>query len=222
MPPHGGAPGAGPYNAVDAVKYGWTKFSQNVVPFVVLTLAMLGVAVVVNLALSIGIGFALPRGGFSGQIASLVSSLITTVIVWGLGIALARGALDVVDTGRTEVGEMFTRIDWGQALVAGILVSIAVNIGFLLLVLPGLVLAFLLSYTNLAVVDGAQAIDAIKGSYAFVTGHLAETLIYALIGMALSILGVCTLGLGLIVITPVVLIGLAYTWRVLQGRPVAA
>ncbi len=82
--------------------------------------------------------------------------MLTTLITWVLTFAMVRGAIDVVDTGRTNLGAMFTRINWGQA----ILVVIATTVGLILCVVPGTVITFLLSYTNVAVVDGAPAIDA--------------------------------------------------------------
>lgn len=231
--PYGGAPGPAPYSALDAVKYGWTKFTQNAAPFAIIAVIILIVGAGINFAVNLTMtgsllgtenfdpATGLPEQGFAYQLASLASSLLTGVVTWVLGLALVRGALDVVDTGRTDLGAMFTRINWGQAIIAGILVAIATTIGIVLCIVPGIIVAFLLYYTNVAVVDGASGVDAITASFRFTKGNLGETLLYALLSIGLVIIGICTCGLGLIIITPVLAIGLAYTWRVLQGRPVA-
>lgn len=232
MPP-GGAPAAGPYSPIDAVKYGWNKFTQNAAPFAIVTVVMLLIAVAINFAANFVLtGSALgtstdpvtgmPDAGVGAQLASSAASMVTTLVTWVLSLALVRGAIDVVDTGRTDLGAMFTRINWGQAIIAAILVGIATTVGLILCILPGIVIGFLLYYTNVAVVDGAPAIEAMKASFEFTKSHLAETLLFALVGIGLTIVGICTCGIGLIVITPVLMIGLVYTWRVLQGRPVAA
>lgn len=56
----------------------------------------------------------------------------------------------------------------------------------------------------------------------FTKSHLAKTLLIALVANGLAVISVCTCGLGFIVITAVLTICLAYTWRMLQGCPVAA
>lgn len=47
---------------------------------------------------------------------SLGMGFVSTLISWVIGVALMRGAIDVVDTGRTDLGAMFSRINWGAAI----------------------------------------------------------------------------------------------------------
>lgn len=226
-------PGAAPsYSAVEAVKYGWTGFTRNIAPFLVLSLLAMAVGVTINLMTNLIATGSLfgaqdfgtnPEPGelLATQAASLGGSFVISLISWIIGVAMMRGALDVVDTGRTDLGATFTRINWGAALGAALLATLAIWAGILACLLPGLVIAFLLWFTTPAVVDGESATGALAASFRFTTKNVGDVLLFALLALALLVAGICTCGLGMLVVSPVLSIGAAYTWRVLQGRPAA-
>src|SRR5699024_7407405 len=127
-PPGGMPPGAPtPYSPVEAVKYGWTGFTRNVAPFLVLTIVMMvigaAISVMTNLittgsVLGIQEYDSTPDVGemLGMQAVSLGGSFISTLISWVIGMAMMRGAIDVVDTGRTELRAMFSWFDCGATL----------------------------------------------------------------------------------------------------------
>lgn len=231
MPPGGGYAPA-PYSPVEAVKYGWTAFTRNVAPFLVLTIVSLVIGVAISsLSNLIATGSVLGTQDYGAtpdvgemlvtQVISLIGSFITTLIGWVIGMAMMRGAIDVVDTGRTDLGAMFSRINWGAAVGAAVLGTLAIWAGIIACIVPGIIIAFLLWFISPAVIDGETATGALAASYRFTSGNVGDVLLFALLTAVLLIIGICTCGLGMLVVTPVMTIGMAYTWRVLQGRPVA-
>lgn len=221
-----------PYDAVQAMKYGWTAFTRNAAPFLVLSAVYLVIGLSANLASNLittgsvtGFGESDPSpdiGEMLGrQAVGLGLSFVASFISWLIGVAMMRGALDVVDTGRTDLGAMFTRISWGSVVGAALLTTLAIWVGLVACILPGVVIGFLLWFVLPAVVDGESATGSLSASVRFTTGHLGETLLFFLLTIAISIAGACACGVGLLVAIPVLMIGMAYTWRVLQGRPVA-
>lgn len=219
------------YDPVRAVTYGWTGLTRNLTPFLVLGVAMFVVAYAVPTVLNVvttGSVFGFQGASatadvgviLAGELVKLAWSLVSAVVCWVLGLAMMRGALDVVDTGRTDLPAMFTRIDWISALGATILTAIGVGVGLMMCILPGLVVVYLLWFVLPAIVDGESATGALDASYRFTTAKFGQVILFVLISVALALVGVISFGLGLIVATPVATIGTAYTWRVLQGRPV--
>lgn len=225
-----------PYSPTDAIVYGWRKLTQNLGPFIVMGVLILVIGVLISFGTNlIATGSllaadaptdpdtGLPEENLASTFIQLAGSLVTGAVSWFLTLVLLRGALDVVDTGRTDLGVMFTRIPWGQALVAGILVLLA-SMGGLLLCFVGVIpVLFFLYYTNVAVLDGASGTDALGASFRFVKDNVGDVFVFALLAIVITaVAACCTLGLASIVTTPMFAIAVAYTWRNLQGRPVAA
>lgn len=222
---------AAPYSPVEAIAYGWRGFTRNLAPFLVLTAVALAIGLAFSLLSNVittgsvlgieeydsspDLGEMLARQG-----VSLGLSFVSSVISWVIGVAMMRGALDVADTGHTDLGAMFTRISWGAAVGAALLTTLAIWAGIIACVIPGLIIGFLLWFVLPAVVDGESATGALGASYRFTTGNLGDVLLFFLLSIAVLVAGVCACGVGLLVATPVLMIGMAYTWRVLQGRPV--
>ena len=223
---------AAPYSPVEAIAYGWRGFTRNLAPFLVLTAVALAIGLAFSLLSNVittgsvlgieeydsspDLGEMLARQG-----VSLGLSFVSSVISWVIGVAMMRGALDVADTGHTDLGAMFTRISWGAAVGAALLTTLAIWAGIIACVIPGLIIGFLLWFVLPAVVDGESATGALGASYRFTTGNLGDVLLFFLLSIAVLVAGACTCGLATLVVSPVLSIGMAYTWRVLQGRPVA-
>ena len=222
---------AAPYSPVEAIAYGWRGFTRNLAPFLVLTAVALAIGLAFSLLSNVittgsvlgieeydsspDLGEMLARQG-----VSLGLSFVSSVISWVIGVAMMRGALDVADTGHTDLGAMFTRISWGAAVGAALLTTLAIWAGIIACVIPGLIIGFLLWFVLPAVVDGESATGALGASFRFTTERLGDVLLFFLLSIAVLVAGVCACGVGLLVATPVLMIGMAYTWRVLQGRPV--
>ena len=237
MPPmgYGGQPGGSPqYSPGDAVRYGWEGFKANLGPFLGVTLVLAAVMLIIDFGTQLAVTGSLiqetdPMTGLPenpvGVLGNLVlfgSSLVVTVISFVLSAGLYRAALDVADSGRADIGTMFTRIPWLQLILVSILVSLITIVGIILCIIPGIIAAFLLYYSQVAVVDGHSAIDGLKASFEMVKDNVGPILVLTLIFIGLAILALCTLGIAYLVLIPVSNIAVAYTWRTLSGRPPVA
>ena len=220
-----------PYSPVEAITYGWTAFTRNAAPFLVLAAVSLAIGVSISLlsnVITTGSVLGLQEYDSSPDVGEMLArqavnlglSVVTSFISWVIGVAMMRGAIDVVDTGHTDLGAMFTRINWGAAIGAALLTTLAIWAGFIACFIPGLIIGFLLWFFLAAVVDGESATGALGASFRFTTERLGDVLLFFLLSIAVMVAGFCACGVGLLVATPVLMIGMAYTWRVLQGRPV--
>lgn len=225
----------GPYSPIDAISYGWRAFAAHAGPFVLMGVLLIvvwvGIQTIFNAAggglefwssgtLDPEPGETSPGASLGSALLQATGSMLANFLSWMIGLAVLRGALDVVDTGRTSLGEMWTRIPWGQAFVAGLLMWFASFLGVFVLCVGTLVVTFFLWYVNAAVLDGADPVDSLKASFAFVRDNLADNLLLCLLGVVAVVATVCTCYLGGIVLWPLMIIAAAYTWRALQGRPI--
>lgn len=237
--PGPGYPAAGPlrYSPTEAIGYGWRRFRVQPAPLLLGTLVVFVASLVVSL---IGQGlvsawFGISRftfepgssasdvGFFSVFAGNLVLSLLSQVVITLLSAGLVKAALLMADGRPVSLEAAFADWDKLQLVLAAVLTSVATSIGFLLLVVPGVIVAFLTSFTTFFVVDRRlDAIDAIRASVRFTADHVGDVLVFGLLALVVLVIGACLCGVGLLVAWPVALLGAAFTFRVLHGQQVAA
>jgi uncharacterized membrane protein len=193
-----------------------------------LALAILAVGIVVYVVRLIFVG-AFDIGdnddnGFFGALLflSLAFGLVQWVISQLISAGVTKASLEIVDGRRPELGTAFQGYSLGQVLLASLLSGIIVFVGLVLCVIPGIIAAFLLSFTTYFVVDKSMsATEAIRASYEFTSKRIGQLLLFFLAMFAALFVGACLCGVGLLVAIPVVIIAQAYTYRSLRGEPVA-
>ena len=86
-----------------------------------------------------------------------------------------------------------------NAVLGNLLVAIVVGIGFVFLLVPGIIFACKLAFVPYLVVDrGLDAIEAFKTSWKMTSGHTVEIFLIWLLAIPIFIAGVILLGVGLI------------------------
>jgi len=228
-PPAGYGGPSGPADAWsvgNALGYGWRKFTQNVGSILLFTLVLVLGSIVLGIVGSIidRAVFGTPDEGFFSQSThTLFSSLLGFVGQAFFGAAVVRAALDLTEGRGLNIGDVFRRINFGTVVVLAILVAIIETIGFILLVIPGLVAILFLYFATYFLLDrDLGPVDAIKASFGLVGRDLGKALLWAVVAFLVSIVGVCVCFVGLFVTIPVATIGTAYTYKKLTGQPVAA
>jgi hypothetical protein len=219
QPPYGEPPNR--YDAGEAFVRAFRLFGRAPGPYLLVALLVYVVAILVELV-AYGVTDDSSAGYGSGGVGPSLIRIAGNIVVTLLCAALARGALDAVDGRPVTFGAMFTRWNKLQVAVASILAAVATAIGLALIVLPGLVLLFLLWFTNFFVVDeDCSAFDGLKRSVQFSAAHVGPLLLSALLGVVLFVAGTIACVVGLLVALPLVFLLSAQAFRELQGRPVA-
>lgn len=230
-PPYGGygavPPGPPIYDVIQAVKYGWGKFAQNLVPFLVLGIA--GVVVSFGgggIDLVFGNDGILDSQGAVNEglavVVTLAVNLLSMIASAVIGLALLRGALDVTSGVPVTMGSVFTRWRFWSIFLVGLLTILLTLVGLVLCILPGIVVLFLLWFSAYFVMDGERPLAAMSASVRLVKANLGNCVLLALLTIAAWIVAMCSCGLGLIVVQPVATIAAAYSYRCFKGDPIAA
>lgn len=216
------------FSPAEAIAWGWRKFTENTGPVILAMLVLLGVTLVLGFVSS------MLGGGFSAggptpgefQIEStgpgqFVAQLIQSAVSIMLGGVAAKAALEVTEGKPFDFFGAFGKVNIVQLLIAGVLVGIATLIGFVLLIIPGLIIMFLTYLTTYAIVDGDRsAIDGIKHSVKLISDNVGSALLLALLNILVVIAGAIALCVGLIVAIPVTMFATAYAYRSFNGQPV--
>jgi hypothetical protein len=201
------------FSAGELLNFAWSKTKENLKPLLVIG----GVSMVLTLLNSASSRSANPAG-FD------LLNLIVQLFQMAITMAWIRVALAIADGKPVEVPkarELWP--DFFVYFVTSVLVGIAVMLGFIALIVPGVVLALMFSFAGFAVIDRKlDPIEAMKESARLTTGAKPELLGLALLLLALNLAGVLALGVGLLVTVPMSFIAAARVYRRLQDIAVHA
>ncbi len=194
-----------------AISYGWRKFTQNALTWVLLLLAIALVQSILNFALR------------SDQLVlSFVFTVIVTVVGYLMQAALTRGALHELDGNKPSFGAFFQFSNVGAIILAGLLIGVLSTLGFVLLIIPGIVVVFFTWWTFDFVIDRSEdPISALKSSGKAIASNVGTILVLALALVALNVVGALLLLVGLLVTVPVSVLASTYAYRVTVGGRVS-
>ena len=231
-----------PYSAPGAIGYGWRKFKASpgtlLVPMIVVLVVLAVVAVIFNFVAA---------GGFFGKTdcntavnsggqvsAECGQPFWRQVLGAGLGVGLLtlfgeimlagifRGALRVMDGEGFSLGQLFEGYNKMQVVFAAIFIAVATGIATVLCFLPGILIAFLTSFTLFFIVDQQlEAAEAIAESVKLVWHNFWAVLLFGILAWICLLIGAILLLVGLLVAVPVVVFGAAYTYRQLAAPDIA-
>ncbi|MFZ2530181.1 MAG: hypothetical protein WAX14_21430 [Rhodococcus sp. (in: high G+C Gram-positive bacteria)] len=200
----------------DAIRYGWSKFSANAgmwIGFIVVALVIQGVINIIFGGFDTTEDFTLWRA---------IGTVVSAVVGYLIQAAYVRGALHEIDGNRPAFGSFFQFTNVAAVILASVLVALATVIGFVLLIIPGLIVMFVTWWTLPFVIDrNLDAIAAIKSSVQAISSNIGTLLLLALALVGINIVGALLCGLGLLVSVPVSVIASTYAYRVTTGGPVA-
>ncbi len=188
------------------LKDSWEIFQKNIVAFIVGTFIVMIPSILASSIPIIGLIFliAMPPLAYGLTSMAIKATKGETVEINDISIALK-------DTDRLV-----------QSLILAIVGGILVVIGLILLIIPGLVLAVLFTYSMiLLVIRGYGAIDALKESVEIVKNNVGDTIIIVLIVAVLNIIGgiihISVIPIGTLLTMPFGLIAYALVFYSLKG-----
>ncbi len=207
--------------------YSWRKFTEH---WQVLLPMMLIVALVGLGGMLLAFLVLLPAvsgSGDSGSIAIswtayLVVVVLVTLVSYVLQAGLVRAGLAISRGDEPRLGMLVERTNLGTFFGTVLLVSFAFMLGYVLCILPGLAVLVFCAYAPFIAIDrGAGPIESIRRSIELVRARFGEVVILMLLAGAIYYAGSLACYVGLLVSTPVMVLMLAVSYRILEGEPVA-
>jgi uncharacterized membrane protein len=215
-PPVGPAPAGSGIPVGAAFSWGWNKFTQDVGPWILIALVLLGINIVVAV-----IRFAAANsGGFFVQLILGAVGLVVGYIAW---YGLVNASLQVTEGQRADVGRAWNLDKFGNFFLTALLEGIIVGVGFILCVIPGIIFGILLFFAPFFAIDkNMKPVDALKASWAITTKNFGNVFVFLLAALGVYILGFLVCFVGILVAGPVVLLAGAYAYKTLTNQPISA
>ena len=154
----------------------------------------------------IGFVIVIPAGmggwgqGAAASFLSVIGTAYTILIAWPIDYGVSFSYLKAARGDRLEIKNMFEAFqNYWNAVLAALLVAVIVIIGFILLIVPGIIFACKLAFTPYLVVDRKMAvIEAVKGSWNMTSGYAWKIFLIGLLAIPISIAGLICFGVGII------------------------
>ncbi|RDI67451.1 hypothetical protein [Nocardia pseudobrasiliensis] len=197
-----------------ALGYGWDRFRANPIPWVAITLVGFLAYVAVTLVIRLS--------AVDSVLPLVLLALVVAVVVWLLQAAMIRGALSETDGTPPDFQAFFGFVNAGNVLITALIVFVAAWVFAILLVIPGLIVLYLCMFALHFVIDQDQGpFTAIKSSAQLVFSNFGPTLLLALAVAVLTFLATLLCGVGLLIVGPMTIIAVTYTYRFLTGGLIA-
>jgi uncharacterized membrane protein len=199
-----------------AIRFGWETFKRRPWFFVGSTFLILLASGLAN-GLTSGIDAA-----FTGSPEE--PSIIGTVVNFALGTLISMGATafylaahDNPDT--ADLSLLWHPRPFWKFLGASILLSLAVAIGLVLLIVPGIIFGLMFMFATFVVIERELGpIDAMNESNRLTRGHKWQLFGFVLVLLLINLLGLLALVVGILVSIPVSTLAFVHAYRVLGGK----
>lgn len=153
------------------------------------------------------------------QVISIGFMVLQMILIMGI----LRITLMYVDGEQPESGDLFAcRHLLGKYFVGRVIFVLIVILGFLMLIIPGVIIALKFQFYDYLIIDREmEPAEAIKLSGKMTDGIVPDLFVFALALIAINVVGALFLGIGLLFSMPVSLVAMAHVYRQLQPRHAA-
>lgn len=196
----------------DALKKGWdlTQANASVLVWIILTafVFLFGPPILVSVLRQM-----------DRQLVASFVNILGVVVTTIISIGLIRITLDLHDKQKVEFDDLYSG---GRHFINYFITSFGVSIisvlGMFLLIVPGIIWGIRFQYATTLVVDeGLQPIEALQKSWQITKGHTWKLFLFAAVTTLMSVVGLLLVGIGFLVIWPVILLANISIYRKLNA-----
>jgi uncharacterized membrane protein len=201
-----------PFSVGECISYGWNAYWKNVGPLLLITLVIIVIDVIIS-----AIGQAT-----GNNVIAAVFGLIGWIVGLLLAFGLIRATIAVTKGEKPEVAMLFQTDGFGPYILASIIFGIATFIGFILCIIPGIIVAVVYHFYGYVLVENPStgAIDSLKRSADITRGHRWELFGLFIVLILINIVGLIACLVGVIFTAGISAVAVAYAYRALNGESV--
>jgi len=200
------------FTSGEAIKFGWEKMKKHFWFFVGLLILTCLIQIVPTSIASV----------FKNKIVVLYVLLV--VLAWVLQIIVKMGmtkiALNIADKDEAEISTLFSQVNlFWKFVIGSFIYGIIVFVGFLLLIVPGIIWAIKYQYFAFLIIDkNLGPMEAISKSGEITMGSKGKLFLFGLLVMLINIAGAIFFLVGLFATVPTTMLASIYIYRKLMGE----
>jgi uncharacterized membrane protein len=166
-----------------------------------LVLLLIGIVYVLISSVSSLLSIGQEEGGAGAAVLGILSSAYGILLAAPIGYGVSFAYLKAARDDPLDVKDMFAAFhNYWNAVLASLLTGVIIVIGFVLLIVPGIIFACKLAFTPYLVVDRKMpVIEAIGESWRMTGGHAWKVFLIGLLSIPIVIAGLICFGVGIII-----------------------
>jgi uncharacterized membrane protein len=200
------------FSKKEAIKFGWEIAKKKIKFFIPLLILVYGLPAFLN-----SLSDLVKKENFLISFLLNVASSILSII---FSLGLIKISLKIYDNEEPKISEIISQYKlFFRYLFASILKSLITLFGFILLIIPGIILSIRLGFFDYLIVDkNSRIVESLKKSWEITKGSTWNLfLLYFLLGL-INLLGVFALIVGLFWSIPTTMIAEAFVYRKLSSE----
>ena len=207
----------------ECLSFGWTTFKSRPWIFVQAGVVLFLVNIAINLVQTVFEKGADQSGGMLALVLGLISMLVGIAVSFLVSMGETSFFLRAHDAPNgVTLRSLWNPHPFWKFAGVSLLTGIAVLIGLVLLIVPGIIVGIMLMFVGYLVIEEKLGpIEAMKRSAALTKGHRWKLFQLALATILINILGFLALLVGLFVSVPVSFLAAVHAYRTLKGKGAA-
>ncbi len=203
----------------DCIGFGWETFKKRpgiLIGAFLLTMVIPSIPGILFPGPELVPGTPPPPPSAAHLVASLVSIVLSIFVSLGATTFALRAHDDIAGV---TIGDLWNPQPFWRFLGTELLAGLIIVIGFLLLVVPGIIAAIGLGFAPYFVIDRAsRPVEALKESWRITKGSKGQLFLFGLALIGLNLLGLLALVVGILVSVPVTWLAVTHAYRTLQSQ----
>lgn len=201
--------------------FAWQVWKVNLGLLVGVTVIIMAISMAISLVMS-GIQFALLQNDQPevAQIANLIGQIVSNLVQMFLTIGQVQIALKLARGQRADFGDLFGGGPlFLPVLAISILTGIMYTVGFLLLIVPGVILALMFWPTYYLVVDQKTGIiESFSVAQRVTQGNWGTAFVLWLLSICIIVVGCAAMCIGLLFAAPLISLIFAVAYLMMSGQ----
>jgi uncharacterized membrane protein len=157
------------------------------------------------------------------SLSNVIFYFVFNLILWIISAVVSMGFLHItvllsegLDANFSDLFEKANRII--NFVVSSILYAIIVTVGFILLIIPGIIFMARFQFYQYAVLEkNIGPIQALKASWRITKDQVTNLILFWIVVLFINVLGALALGIGLFITFPLTMIATAYVYKKLAN-----
>jgi hypothetical protein len=195
------------FSKKEAISFGFEIVKKNIIFFI----GVFVIVVIVSLlSSSLQFGVNMQKQPLLYAIVYVATFIVNTII----GMGLIKISLEFVDKKKPKFSDLYHTKNLINFILASLIRGVITLIGFVLLIIPGIIFSIRLQYVTYLIIDkNLPPVDAVKESWDMTRGNAWNLFFLGILLFLINVLGAIILLVGLFVTVPLTMIATTFVYR---------